>query len=114
MLLNKVLLVRSPHASRIVQGIKSWEMRSRKTNIRGRIGIAVSGAGTIIGEVGLIDCLDEIDFETARTAYPMHRVEDISLLKKWRYPWVVYNAKEYDIPVAYKHPKGVVTWVNLK
>jgi len=110
---DKVLLVKSPYASYIVKGIKT-KMRSRRTNIRGRIAIAESGTGTIIGEVDLVDCLGDIDFETAGSTYSMHRIKNVSILKKWRYPWVVANAKEYDKPIAYEHPKGAVTWVNLR
>jgi len=35
----RALAVRQPYASLIVNGHKIWEMRSRPTNIRGRIGI---------------------------------------------------------------------------
>lgn len=35
----KCLIIRSPFAEWIVQGIKSIEYRTRKTNIRGKIGV---------------------------------------------------------------------------
>lgn len=28
--------------------------------------------------------------------------------------WVLDNAKRYDTPIPYVHPKGAVIWVNLE
>ena len=52
----KCLIVKPPFANYIVNGIKTIEYRSRKTNIRGRIGIIESGSSTILGDVQLVDC----------------------------------------------------------
>jgi len=111
--IERALIVRSPYAGKIVRGIKLWEMRSSKSSIRGRIGIIEAGSGTIIGEVDLVDCLPEIDELTAAERIEEHQVDDISLLKKWKYPWVLKRAIQYDKPMPYHHHKGAVIWVKL-
>lgn len=110
----KGLIIQDPHAHRIVEGSKKWEMRSRKTNVRGRIAIILAGSGTIIGEADLVGCGGPLkDADEARSAYQYHRVKDIALLDKWRIPWLLENVEKYDEPKPYNHPKGAVTWVNL-
>jgi hypothetical protein len=32
---------------------------------------------------------------------------------KYRYAWVLENARPLSAPIAYRHPPGAVTWVNL-
>jgi len=44
----------------IVYGLKFWEMRSRITTIRKRVGIIKAETGLIINKVELIDCLTRV------------------------------------------------------
>jgi hypothetical protein len=46
----RVLAVRQPWASLIVEGLKTIEIRSRPTNIRGRIAIYVSGNNKFLND----------------------------------------------------------------
>ena len=94
-------------------------MRSRPTNIRGRIGLIESGSGLVVGECTIVNCwhfiaeqskADWFDWDDYKLC---HMVDDISLLDKWRYPWVLHGAKRYEKPIPYKHPKGAVIWVKL-
>lgn len=113
-MINRALIVKKEHLDNIFDGIKPWEMRSRATNVRGRIGLIESGSGLIVGEVDLTDCLRALnsDVEKLITQH-LHQVEDIKLLDKWRFPWVLENPERYEIPKPYKHPQGAVIWVKI-
>ena len=53
--LDCLLVVAEPLVSLLVDGEKTWELRTTSTKIRGRIGIAAKGTGTVIGAVDLVD-----------------------------------------------------------
>lgn len=88
----RLLIVHQPWAGQIVTGLKSIEYRSRRTHIRGRIGIVAAGTKTIIGEVDLIGC--EGPFGGL-------------------YHWVLANPIRYKISKHYHHPPGAQTWVLI-
>lgn len=87
----KCLIIRPPFAEWIVQGIKPIEYRTRKTNIRGKIGIVCNGR--IIGDADLVDC-------TYNEEYKL-------------YEWHLENPRPYKTSVTYERKKGTVVWVNV-
>lgn len=110
----KALIVKKEWLDKIFDEGKIWEMRTTKTKIRGKIGLIESGTGMIVGEVEVIDCSEEpLSEDAAKVSIYLHQVENLNLLKKWKYAWVLKDAKRYDKPIPYKHPKGAVIWVNL-
>ena len=112
--MDRALIIRKPWIDLILIGEKLWEMRSKPTNIRGRIGLIEQGTGLIVGEC-ILDCVGEsVDNFDVGYGHHMHKVDDFSLLEKWKYPWVLSGAKRYEDPIPYKHPKGAVTWVRIK
>ncbi len=99
----------------ILSGVKTWEMRSAKTNIRGRIGLIEQGSGLIVGEVDLIDSLPEINEYKFYKAWGKHKISsDFKTVSNWTFPWVLANAERYKRPIHYNHPQGAVIWVNLE
>ena len=52
----KAIVVKKPWAAMLVSGEKVWELRGKRTGHRGRVAIAESGTGALIGECVLIDC----------------------------------------------------------
>ena len=124
------LLVRPPWAEMIVKGQKIWELRSTATRKRGRIAIAQSGTGTLLGEVTIVDCLqvgrrcpdgtitswnNEAHFLGAPDNIPKHCVEDVrAITYKSVWAWVLQAPTLYPSPVPYSHPQGAVIWVNLQ
>jgi hypothetical protein len=42
-----------------------------------------------------------------------HQVEDLELLRKWKYPWQMIGVMALSKPIPSDHPKGAVIWVNL-
>ena len=91
---------------------KTWEMRSTKTSIRGTIGIIEAGSGLIVGSVEIVACLQH-PLEYPAFFINEHKVENLSLLNKWCYAWILSNAKRFDKPIPYTHPKGAVIWVKI-
>src|SRR5687768_7447366 len=48
------LLIRAPYIEWILDGLKIWEMRSKRTARRGRIGLIRSTSGLVVGEANLV------------------------------------------------------------
>lgn len=87
------LIIREPWISKILAGRKVWEIRSRPTNIRGRVKLIRGGSGLVVGTVEVIDC--------------------IQLTKRKCFAWVLRNPVRFIRPQRYRHPNGAVIWVNL-
>lgn len=109
------LIVKEPYASMIVRGLKIWEIRKRRTNVRGEIYIIAGGF--IIGKVELVDVLGPFTVEELLEHEEKHRVsyED---LKKYAgesklYAWVLERAEEFERPLKIDIPKGAQIWVRL-
>jgi hypothetical protein len=108
----KALIIQKQWLDMILDGSKTWEMRSRPTKVRGRILLIEAGSGHIVGECVLENSLTRPLIRPELFEHK-HRVADISLLKNWCYAWSISNAKRYDKPIPYNHPKGAVVWVNI-
>jgi len=120
----KVLTIREPWASLIVNGYKKYEFRSWKTNYRGKLlihaGINIEKnmlsrfkeydidcvKGAIIGEVDLVDCIlvDKQFNDMLRNIDPIvygrsNHVET--------YAWKLENVIKYDKPIYCKGKLGL-------
>lgn len=113
--MKKGLIIRDPWITMILSGLKIWEIRNSKTNIRGKIYLIKSKSGMIFGEVDLIDCIkiNEDDYIKNRDKHNIP--EDYKLPYSFdnMYAWVMCNPIIYDKPIPYEHKKGVVKWINL-
>lgn len=121
------LIVRKKYADLILAGLKTWELRSTVTSIRGTIAIIISGSGLIYGTVDLLNSFELLPKN--RTSYlqrpdrcpilkanqDLHQLEpsEFYLADKWNCVFVLENAKRLDDPIPYKHPQGAVVWVKL-
>lgn len=110
--LDRALIVRQPWVDMILSGEKTAEMRSRNTNIRGRVGIIEQGTGLIKGEVEIVGSI-KLQNPTHEEWKMQSCIEDDSLLEKWNVAWLLDKAERYDHPIKYNHLKGAVTWVRL-
>ena len=52
---ERALIIRSPHIEKVLAGTKTWEIRSRSTNIRGPIALIRSESGLVVGTCELVD-----------------------------------------------------------
>jgi len=110
--MKKGLIVKKNWLDKIFDEGKIWEMRSTITKVRGNIQLIESGSGLIVGEAELLDCYEVPKTKQAETI-DFHKVEDLKLLNKWKFAWLLSRAKRYEKPIPYKHPQGAVIWVNL-
>lgn len=111
--IDRALIIKKQYLDLILDNQKTWEMRSTRTNIRGKIGLIESGTGLIVGEANLIGCGVAMDLDYLSIRMCLHQIEDLDLLKKWKYPWALAYAKRYDEPISYDHPQGAVVWVKI-
>lgn len=110
---NRALIIAEPHIGRILSGSKIWEMRSTPTKIRGRIGLIKKGSGLIVGSAVLANVGHPLNEITASMTAEYHMIEDLDLLKKWKYPWMLKSVVPFTTPIPYEHPQGAVIWVRV-
>ena len=120
----KVLTIKEPWATLIIEQYKKYEFRSWKTNYRGKIlihaGLNIEkdvlerfkdydltySPGTIIGEANLVDCIlvdEEFNEElTKRNPVVYGRSNHAR-----NYAWKLENIKKYDKPIPAKGKLGL-------
>ena len=119
----KVLTIKQPWASLIVDNYKKYEFRSWKTNYRGKIlihaGLSIETKqlnkikdynleyikGAIIGEAQIVDCIlvdDQFDKELRKINPIVYGNDHIG-----NYAWQLENIKKYDEPIYVKGKLGL-------
>lgn len=113
----KALIIAEPWISHILDGSKTWEMRSRPTKIRGQFGLIRKGSGAIYGVATLVDCDDPLTPNAMMRAFDKHRIPKHLIgngqVAKWNCPWMLSSVQKLSHPVPYRHKPGAVTWINL-
>lgn len=114
----KALVIREPWIDLILDGKKTWELRTKPTSIRGRIALIRQGSGEIAGVANLVDVLPSLRPEDLADSIPFHGVpasrhQEVAA-NNWLTPWVLVDARRLTAPVPYTHPSGAVTWVDLE
>lgn len=109
---DRALIVAEPWISKILSGKKTFEMRSRNTNIRGRIGLIKKGSGLIVGSAELVDCFKLKNPEMSQSAHGIDYSNNPELYK-YNYAWCLHNHVKFKKPIPYKHPQGAVIWVKV-
>jgi hypothetical protein len=111
------LVIQQPWVGMIADGKKSWEMRTRRTRLRGWIGLIEQGTGQIIGAAYLQASPRALRRNEHHLHYRKHRVKPDPTKKsyfgKYLFPWVLHKAIRLPKPMKYRHPNGAVTWVKL-
>lgn len=112
---DKGLILLPNWAELILNGLKTWEIRSSNTKKRGRIAIIASKTGKIFGEVDLVDSFPLTE-ELYKNNLSRHRIncQYSNLPPNYRWVWQLANPVIYKTPIPYTHPQGAVIWVNLK
>lgn len=113
----KGLIIDTPHVDNILSGLKSWEMRSTATKVRGLIALIRKGSGLVVGTADLVDSLGPLSDEELLASESKHLISSARVLSgavsKWKHAWVLNAACTLSRSVAYAHPSGAVIWVNL-
>jgi hypothetical protein len=114
---SRGLIIRSPFIDWILAGKKTWEIRGRRTHVRGKIALIRGGSGLIVGTCELVNVvgpltLQELRKNNRKLAEP--KSEITSLPYETTYAWVLKNARKLRRPRRYKHPSGAIIWVKLR
>ncbi len=112
----KGLIIRQPWIEMILDGTKTWEMRSERTALRGPIALIEKGSGLVVGTATLSDSLPPLSPEDMGACRTNHRIPaEISgeVGFKWFTPWVLTEVRRLARPVPYVHRSGAVIWVEL-
>lgn len=119
------LMIRDPYLTDIISQKKTWEIRGFSTNIRGRIGLIKSGSGHVFGEAKIDHVVGPLSLEqllnsTEIGPHDMSELEESRTLPYFddrglskTFAWVLQGIRAYEPPVAYHHPSGAVTFVDL-
>ena len=111
------LIIREPWIGYILAGTKTWEMRTRPTKLRGRIGLIRKGTGLVVGVAEIVDCLlplNAASLASTRTSHCVPVEMDAEVLQLgWVCPWVMRHARALPRPVPAGQKSGQVTWVPL-
>ena len=109
----KGLIIKDPWITKILNGEKTWEIRSKNTNIQGVISLIKSGTGMIFGTVELI-CSKKLHWVEFEGGFKNHQIEETHEVTYEKiYAWMLKNPIWHPEPIPYKHPQGAVIWVNL-
>jgi hypothetical protein len=117
MQVTKGLIIADPWIGYVLDGSKTWEMRSSKTSVRGPFGLIRKGTGAIWGIATLADVGRALTPTEMLASCDKHRIPAEMIrsgqVAKWNTPWILADVRRLAKPVRYDHPSGAVTWVNL-
>lgn len=112
----KALIIKPEPMRDILDGVKSWEIRQGRCNIRGLIGLIESGSGAVVGVAELVDCIGPLT-RPIRMANARKMGMSVSeAAERWpknTYAWVLKKRQRLAEQVKYKHPNGITRWVPL-
>ena len=123
-MIERTLTIRAEPLELILSGRKVWEIRSRPTSIRGRIGLSEKGAAMIKGTCSIAECRGPLTLEEVlRNASKMGVTQCVLRedLASWRsearkkrvYAWVLSGVKRLRTPVPFRNPPGAVTFSRV-
>lgn len=109
------LLVRTPYVDWIVDGLKTWEIRTKRTQKRGRIALIRAASGLVVGEAELVDVVGPLTYALLADNAKLMNVHrrDAWEPDEPTFAWVLRGAKRYETPIPYKHRSGAVIWARL-
>lgn len=116
MKIEKALIIKKEWLDLILEGKKTFEVRSGNTKIRGKIGLIESGSGLIVGECDLVNSIiiDNNNIKDVLYKSCISNPEIINNMYKNPHAWELNNFIRYNQPLKYKHPKGAIIWIDLK
>ncbi len=117
MKIAKGLIIADPWIGYILDGTKTWEMRSNTVSHRGLFGLIRKGTGAVYGIARLIDVGAALSPDEMVAAFERHRIPEHMIrsgeVAKWNTPWKLADVRRLPTPVPYRHRSGAVTWVEL-
>jgi len=111
------LVIREPWAGLILDGRKTWEMRSHGTTVTGPIAVIPKGSGSVAGVVDLVGTRAALSADELAETVAQHGIppeaQNEAVAGGWLVPWELARPRRLAAPVPYDHPSGAVIWVRL-
>ena len=108
------LNIMEPYISYILDGSKSWEIRSESTTRQGLI--CLVNSGKVYGTVCLKECV-EINVKDLKDNHQLHQLDDdwMTRCSKWTkiYAWVLTSPQRLEHPRRFAWKLGCVTWWKI-
>lgn len=115
--ITTALVIADPWIGLILDGSKTWEMRSTNTSRRGWIGLIRKGTGCVWGIARIAECGHPMNPEEMIETFEKHRIPQQMIrsgeVAKWDTPWKLEDVRSFIKPVSYVHKPGAVIWVTL-
>jgi len=115
--IRKALIIADPWIGYILDGSKTWEMRSNAVSHRGWFGLIRKGTGAVYGVARLVDTGASLSPDEMIATFERHRIPENMIrsgeVAKWNTPWILSDVQRLSSPVPYRHRSGAVTWVEL-
>lgn len=106
---DRALIMKKKWLDLIFEGEKTWVIRGSNVEIRGKIFLADSESGDIVGECNLIDS-KKLTKEMAYSGFENHRLDlyDLNCIEhETPWAWVITGAWKYEYPFHIIAPRRV-------
>lgn len=111
------LIIKPEPLKKILNGSKTWEMRSAPTSRRGPIALIEKGGRRIVGVAYITSVQGPLTDQVMQASVHLHGITpdrlELPEVQKYRYAWVLSNIKTLHPPVPFSPRNGAVTFVNL-
>lgn len=112
----KGIVIKQPWIGLILEGKKTWEIRSRPVKLRGPVGLVQGGSGKVMGIGRIVGCIGPMSRDEVLRHFEKHRVPPERMHEvdyEQFYAWELADVRRLDPPVPYRHRSGAVIWVDL-
>jgi hypothetical protein len=97
----------------ILDGTKTWEIRTKNTNKIGPVALIRSGSGTVVATANLSEAIKLTKKLARQNAHRMGMTTADAVSCVGCNAWVLSDVVPLIKTVSYVHPSGAVTWVTL-
>jgi hypothetical protein len=97
----------------ILDGTKTWEIRTKNTNKIGPVALIRSGSGRVVATANLSEVIRLTGKLAKQNARRMGMTTADAVSCAGFNAWVLKDVVPLKKPVPYVHPSGAVTWVTL-
>jgi hypothetical protein len=112
----KAIVIKAPWIDLILEGKKTWEIRSRRAHPRDVIGLIRGGSGTVVGLACLKRCIGPFTADELARHFELHQVPPDRMNEvpyEQFFAWELADVRRLNPAVPYRHRSGAVIWMEL-
>ena len=114
---EKALIVDHPWIDKILNGTKTWEMRSKPAYCRSLFGLIAKGSGKVQGVARITEVGEPLTEAEMIETIRHHQIPEYMIrsgqVSKWTFPWKLTDVRRLSRAVPYAHKSGAIQWVKL-